>query len=484
MKPQELIFSYLNVLLRQFDQSQQDIYVNEIDAIREYALSENQGLAVSAEGVIASGLFVALGAVPSPLLGSVLSEAAKRLGFFIGEQLVLSDIWSATITYPGTGRMEVVYRLSASKILVSAYLEEPINRNIFIIIPVKLEPMRTSWGTGFCPLSTGINCPPEYAIRELVPKMGDVTIVSGFSPIELRVFDLQGRVTGLVSGVVKAEIPESGYVDDTVVIFSADSPYLYQSGGECSAAYGLQITFVKDENATDFFAADIPTSAMQIHNYTVDWAVLSPGGEGVTVKVDCEGDGDFEYAFTSDSELSRIEYVAATTQHDLGITGITSSKSVTGEGYSLPINMTTINYGVYTETFNVSFYVNTTLVESQTVTLASGNSTTITFTWNTTDALYGNYALSAYAEPVLNETYVADNNCTWIVHVGVPGDVSSTTPGVYDGVTNMKDIAYMVALFNTRPESPNWNPNADVNNDGVCNMKDIAICVAYFNQRE
>ena len=94
--------------------------------------------------------------------------------------------------------------------------------------------------------------------------------------------------------------------------------------------------------------------------------------------------------------------------------------------------------------------------------------------------------MSAVADTVPGETNTSNNNftCTFPVHVGVPGDVSSSTPGVYDGVVNMKDIAYMVALFNTKPGSPNWNPNADVNNDGVVNMKDIAIGVAYFNKRE
>jgi hypothetical protein len=48
----------------------------------------------------------------------------------------------------------------------------------------------------------------------------------------------------------------------------------------------------------------------------------------------------------------------------------------------------------------------------------------------------------------------------------------------------MKDIAYLVILFNTKPTSPNWNPNADVNNDGVCNMKDIAIAIINFNKHE
>jgi hypothetical protein len=49
--------------------------------------------------------------------------------------------------------------------------------------------------------------------------------------------------------------------------------------------------------------------------------------------------------------------------------------------------------------------------------------------------------------------------------MGVPGDVSSVTPDVYDGTVNMRDIQYMILLFNTKPGSANWNPNADVNDD-------------------
>lgn len=48
----------------------------------------------------------------------------------------------------------------------------------------------------------------------------------------------------------------------------------------------------------------------------------------------------------------------------------------------------------------------------------------------------------------------------------------------------MKDIAYLVFLFDTRPGSLNWNSNADVNNDGVVNIRDIAVAVASFNQHE
>jgi len=170
--------------------------------------------------------------------------------------------------------------------------------------------------------------------------------------------------------------------------------------------------------------------------------------------------------------------------HDLALTSAASDMTVVGQGYNCTVSVTATNLGGYDETFNITAYANATSIGLQEITLASGGSTSITFTWNTTGFAYGNYTISAYAEPVLDETYVADNNVTWTVHVGVPGDVSGTTPGVYDGITNMKDVAYLVSLFNTRPSSPNWQPNADVNNDGFCNMKDIAIAIYYFNQHE
>jgi hypothetical protein len=68
--------------------------------------------------------------------------------------------------------------------------------------------------------------------------------------------------------------------------------------------------------------------------------------------------------------------------------------------------------------------------------------------------------------------------------VGIPGDVSGPTVGVYDKTVNMRDIQYMILLFNAKPGSTNWNPNADVNNDGVVNMRDIQIAIINFNLRE
>ena len=172
--------------------------------------------------------------------------------------------------------------------------------------------------------------------------------------------------------------------------------------------------------------------------------------------------------------------------HDVAITNHTSAKTIIGQGYCGNMTVTAQNQGSFAEIFNVTSYANTTSTNTLNFNLTSGNNATQGMMWNTTGFAYGNYTMNATADTVPGETNTSNNNftCPVPVHVGVPGDVSSSTPGVYDGVVNMKDIAYMVALFNTKPGSPNWNPNVDVNNDGVVNMKDIAIGVAYFNKRE
>ena len=125
------------------------------------------------------------------------------------------------------------------------------------------------------------------------------------SPGELRVYDSQERVTGLVNGRIKEEIPNSVYDEEnkTVIIFDPSDNYRYEVAGTDTGTYGLKVTSVKNEKVTTFNAIDIPTIPGQIHEFTVDWDVLSQGGEGVTLKIDLDSDGDFEQTINSDATL-------------------------------------------------------------------------------------------------------------------------------------------------------------------------------------
>jgi hypothetical protein len=161
--------------------------------------------------------------------------------------------------------------------------------------------------------------------------------------------------------------------------------------------------------------------------------------------------------------------------HDVAVTNVTSDKTVIGQGFTGNITVTVQNQGYFTEKITIKTYANTTIITTITnITLARGNSATITFVWNTTGFVKGNYTISVYTKPVLGETDTADNTLTdGGVYVGVPCDVTGPTLGVPDGVCNMRDIGYICSKFMTK------DPNCDVTGptkgvpDGIVNMRDI-----------
>jgi hypothetical protein len=163
--------------------------------------------------------------------------------------------------------------------------------------------------------------------------------------------------------------------------------------------------------------------------------------------------------------------------YDVAISDITLSKTVVGQGYGLSINVTVVNQGNFTETFNVTLYANAIPIGSQTVNnLPNKTFIILTFTWNTTAWEKGNYTISAYASPVLGETDTTDNTLIdgWII-LTIPGDVNG------DFKVDGKDVAMIAKAFNANPEEPLWNPNADIDNDLKVDGKDIAIAAKYYN---
>jgi hypothetical protein len=174
---------------------------------------------------------------------------------------------------------------------------------------------------------------------------------------------------------------------------------------------------------------------------------------------------------------------------DVAITAVSESKTVVGQNYFCNVTVDAENEGGYDETFNVTVYANQTVIGTENVTLSVGNSTTMTFTWNTTGFAKGIYNISAYALPVNDETETGDNNRTnGVVMVGVPCDLTGPT-GVPDGKCDMRDIAYVCTKFMTTPASPNWDPNCDVTSseprvpDNRVDMRDIAEACAHFGEQ-
>jgi hypothetical protein len=154
-----------------------------------------------------------------------------------------------------------------------------------------------------------------YATTIGVPGSDNLELASWYSVWlhsagELCVFDSQDRVTGLVNGELKEEIPNSVYdeFDEIVAVFAFDV-YRYEVTGTEVGTYGLEIASIDSVQTDSFTAADIYTAPGVVHQYVVDWDALSRGEKGVTLQVDSDGDGTFEQTITSDQDLTKDEFV-------------------------------------------------------------------------------------------------------------------------------------------------------------------------------
>lgn len=116
-------------------------------------------------------------------------------------------------------------------------------------------------------------------------------------------------------------------------------------------------------------------------------------------------------------------------------------------------------------------------ISRQNVTLTNKDTTTLIFSWNTTGLPAGNYTVSAYVWPLLDETHTTDNGfLSWIMIVNFSGDMNG------DSVVDIYDAIILANAFNSVPSSPNWNPNADLKKDGTIDIYDALILSGHFNQ--
>jgi len=163
--------------------------------------------------------------------------------------------------------------------------------------------------------------------------------------------------------------------------------------------------------------------------------------------------------------------------HDIGIRA-SFSKTVFPENYNttIAINVTLINFGEQTETFNFTFQ-NDTAVLQQTLTLESRNSTTLTFKWNSTGLPKGNYTINISVSSVPSETDTADNIYVTRIVITILGDVNG------DFRVEGKDNGAVAKSYDTVPGDLLWNPNADINDDGRVEGKDVGIVAKYYDTR-
>lgn len=196
----------------------------------------------------------------------------------------------------------------------------------------------------------------------------------------------------------------------------------YQNEGE-GAAFGVYIT----DNLSPYLdATTLLISDNGTYDYwtrTLTWMIgqVDPQENGtVTFSVNVNDDAPIgteiiNFAtvyFPSVPETTNTNGVVnvVSCEHDVAILNVDVSETM--PNYVVPIDVMVENQGISNEMLNVTVYANTTIIHGETIALAAGDLTDITFEWNTTGLAPGDYAISAVVEPVLGETDAGDNSST------------------------------------------------------------------------
>jgi len=232
--------------------------------------------------------------------------------------------------------------------------------------------------------------PSSFKLTSVSVLSGDFQTISTYSPVDLEVI----TNSGLVLNRTINEIPEAKYITRD-----------FDEDGELESKVVLP-------NCTQgyTFRAVPKQGADPFDNYTLaigaDWYQLALIKDNKVQNISRDG-----YSLTAFNQTSLDQIREKILRNpDVSITNLTSSKTVIGQGYNLQINVLVKNEGNFTETINVTAFANKTFItEIVNITISSGNSTVITFSWNTTGFSKGNYTISAYAWPLFGETDTADN---------------------------------------------------------------------------
>ena len=313
----EILLEDVNLLLNQIhpDPEKHVAGLEVHDIVKE--LPEDQELAIDFIGAGAGQVFIRIGLLTGQgwiyLVGQyfpVLTEGAKMLGLEIGEKMVLKDIGSATVRYPGVGRMEVVWlRPPKDKIIVNIYLKKSEKKGSIIVSAGEYQKeLQMRWGLNAqstVPVWNAFTYPPQNTLTDPESIIKHVQIIGLHSPGEIRVYDSHERVTGIVDGKVKEEILGSIYDNETktVIVFSPSDSYRYEVVGTDNGTYGLAVTSVENEEPNTFAVTDVSTTNKTTHQYTINWST-----QEVTVQTDSDGDGTFEQNITLQPPVASFTY--------------------------------------------------------------------------------------------------------------------------------------------------------------------------------
>jgi parallel beta-helix repeat protein len=176
------------------------------------------------------------------------------------------------------------------------------------------------------------------------------------------------------------------------------------------------------------------------------------------------------FEFTLSTHHIIIQYAMI----NIAVTNITLSKPIVGQGYNVLVNVTVHNQGDSAETFNIKVYANTFFINMTEVTLSGGDSTTITFTWNTTGFAIGNYTINAVAETDFGNNTLSAGK---YVCVSIVGDLDC------DRDVDLYDAVKLLTHYGAKEGQPEYYPLCDIDGDGDIDLYDAVALLSHYGQK-
>lgn len=282
--------------------------------------------------------------------------------------------------------------------------------------------------------------------------------------------------------------PGTPFLLESTIVYPQPLPEAFSvyPASFCNASIDLpaNLSLVQGE----FRKKTVGTGFLDAGSYAnVSWMLVasSPpeGTLNITVEGMVSGSVSAHYNYTAYDYNDRIGVTASFVIRlgeaidAVSIANVTTfKKTVVGQGYPINVTVSTENHS--TEDFDVAVDATTTAIGTETVNnTPNGTPTTLTFVWNTSAIVYGNYTISAFAWPVPGEVNLTDN-------VFVDGMVLVTIPGDINGDlrVTVQDLVLLANAYASHPGDARWNPNADIDGNGVVGLSDLVILAIHYGQ--
>jgi len=145
----------------------------------------------------------------------------------------------------------------------------------------------------------------EYFIKNFINK---INCEYKKGEYELRYYDSSGRVTGMINGEMKEEIPNFNYEGLNMGLIPQDVD-IYEIFGIKEGNYRLNVIGSDGENLIGFSATNIPIFPGETHRYELDRNTIYEEGMGAIFSIDIDGNNDFEREINVDSDFTCEEFI-------------------------------------------------------------------------------------------------------------------------------------------------------------------------------